>query len=100
MSQEKRTEISICGQVFRLRCAEGEAPQLRAVAQLVEDKIEELRRTGGLVDSHRLALMAAFHFAFEQESRQGQSYKRSAEYRQIQKRLRNLVDEIDSNFGS
>ena len=99
MCPDKRIEIPIQGQVFKLRCPEGEEQRLREAAQLVEDKIAELTQTSGLVDSLRAALMAAFHLAYEAISREDKSFHHSAEYKKIQKRLRTLVEEIDTHFG-
>jgi cell division protein ZapA len=99
MSPEKRIEISVGGQVFRLRCPEGEEERLHAAAQMVEAKLAELTQSTALVDSLRVALMSAFHFAYELLSRDEKSFQRSSEYKKIQKRLRMLVEEIDSNLS-
>jgi cell division protein ZapA len=99
MCPDKRIEIPIQGQVFKLRCPEGEEERLREAAKLVEEKIAELTQSTGLVDSFRTALMAAFHLAYEVISREEKSFRHSAEYRKIQKRLKTLVEEIDTHFG-
>jgi len=99
MSPETRIEVSVGGQVFRLRCPEGEEEQLRAAAQMVEAKLAELTQSTALVDSLRVALMAGFHFAYELLSRDEKNFQRSSEYKKIQKRLRMLVEEIDSNLS-
>jgi cell division protein ZapA len=99
MSPENRIEITIGGQVFRLRCPEGEEERLRAAAQMVEAKIVELTKSTTMVDSLRVNAMAAFHFAYELLSRDEKNFERSTEYKKIQKRLRSLVEEIDSNLS-
>lgn len=98
MSPDKRIEISIHGQVFRLRCPEGEEGRLHAAAKMVEEKITELVESATLADSLRMALMAAFNFAYELLNRQEKTFRRSSEYRKIQERLETLIDEIDSNL--
>jgi len=98
MSPEKRTEITIHGQTFRLRCKDGEEQRLKAVAETVEAKLAELA-AAGMVDSVRAALMAAFQFAYELHSRQDAEFRRSPEFQNIQRRLKSLVDEIDSNLS-
>jgi len=100
MSPEKRTEISIQGQTFRLRCPEGEEERLFEAARMVEEKIAELAKTASLADSHRAALMAAFNFAYDLLSREEESFRESPEYKRLQKRLRKLVEKIDSNLSS
>ncbi|KPL12320.1 hypothetical protein AMJ85_01140 [candidate division BRC1 bacterium SM23_51] len=99
MNPEKRIEISIHGQLFRLRCPEGEEEQLRATAKMVEDKITEIAEGGSLTDSVRIAQMAAFNFAYELLERREKSFRRSSEYKRIQKRLKTLIEEIDSNLS-
>lgn len=98
MSPDKRTEITIQSHAFRLRCKEGEEERLRAVAERVDAKIAELA-AAGMVDSVRSALMAAFHFAYELQSREEKSFHQSPEYLKLQKRLQSLVDEIDTNLS-
>ena len=99
MSLDKRIEIAIQGLDFRLRCPEGEEERLREAAKIVEDKIAELKRTSGLVDSLRITTLAAFHLAYELLSREEKNFRQSAEYKKIQKRLRSLIQEIDTHFG-
>ncbi len=99
MNPDKRTEISIGGQVFKLRCAEGEEDKLREAAALVDAKIAELGRATGIVDSLRLALLAAFHFAYEQAGREEKNFQKSSEYKKLQKRLKQLVEQIDSGLS-
>lgn len=99
MSEEKRIELSIHGQVFRLRCPEGEEEKLRSTAELVESRINEIVKSGTMADSLRVALMAAFHFAYELVSREEGTFRHSAEYRKIQKRLKALVKQIDTNLS-
>lgn len=96
-SSENRIQLVICGQSFRLRCPEGEEARLRAAAEMVEEKINEMKQSG-LVDSLRCAVMAAFHLAYESISRDEKNFHHSSEYKKLQKRLRTLVEEIDSNF--
>jgi len=97
MSEGNRIDITIQGQTFRLRCEKGEADLLKEAAAMVDTKIAELAQ-GGVVDRTRAALMAAFHFAFELQGGKRESYKRSPEYRKLQKRLKTLMDEIDTNL--
>jgi len=99
MDPEKRTEIVLHGQTFRLRCAEGEEERLQAAAGLVEAKIRELTEGGGLVDSSRVALMAAFHLAYELVNREEERFRRSSEYEAVQKRLKSLAEEIETNLS-
>jgi len=99
MSPDKRIEITLQGQTFRLRCPEGEEDRLGEAAKLVEEKIAELSQSSGLVDSHRVALMAAFHLAYEAISSDEKDFRHSSEYRKMQKRLKSLIQEIDTHFG-
>jgi len=99
MSPEKRIELTIHGQTFRLKCPEGEEERLRAAATLVESKMADLTQSTGLVDSVRVAIMAAFHLAYEVLSSEEKNFQKSPEYKKLQERIRNLVEKIDSNLS-
>jgi cell division protein ZapA len=99
MSPRKSIEIALLGQVFRLRCPEGEEYRLRKAAELVEAKIGELTKSGGIVDSLRLSLMVAFHLAYEILDREENSFRHSTEYERIQKRLKSLAEEIETSLS-
>jgi len=98
MNLDKRIEISIQGHVFKLRCPDGEEEKLREAAKVVEERIAELAQTSGMVDTLRIALMAAFYLAYEVLTREDKDFHLSAEYRRIQRRLRSLVEQIDTHF--
>ncbi|MBM3333745.1 cell division protein ZapA [Candidatus Sumerlaeota bacterium] len=100
MNLDKKVEISILGHVFKLRCHDGEEEKLREAARVVEERIAELTETGGMVDSLRTALMAALYLAYELLTHEDKDFHLSAEYRRIQKRLRSLVEQIDTQFGN
>jgi cell division protein ZapA (FtsZ GTPase activity inhibitor) len=97
MSPDYRTEITLLGHVFRLRCRPEEESRIQEAASRVNGRLRELGESG-IVDSLRAALMAAFHFAYEMQSRNLDQFRKSSEYKEIQERLISLVDEIDTNL--
>jgi cell division protein ZapA len=99
MGPKKHIELAVAGRVFRVRCPGNEETRLRKAAELVERKIADLRARGGIVDSGRLALLAALHLAHELLVREEDSFHHSPEYEDIQKRLRLLAEEIETNLS-
>jgi len=64
MSKPIQTNIEIYGQVFTVRAEPDEEKNLQRVAAEVNEFLRELSRKGA-VPLHRLALMAAFQYAYE-----------------------------------
>ncbi|HEV8033101.1 MAG TPA: cell division protein ZapA [Stellaceae bacterium] len=57
--------VKINGRDFALRCADGQEPRLRRLAQYVDAKIGEFVKTLGQVGEARLILLAALAIADE-----------------------------------
>jgi len=64
MSKSIQTTIEIFGQSFTIRAEPDEEKDLKQVADDVNDFLKNLSRKG-TVPIHRLALMAAFNYAYE-----------------------------------
>jgi cell division protein ZapA (FtsZ GTPase activity inhibitor) len=58
-------EFSLGGEKVRLRAADEEHEALRATAEAVNTRINDLRQKGGALTLQRAAVMAAFQFACE-----------------------------------
>lgn len=50
---------------FTVRCAKNEEQNMRAAAQMVEQKLAHVREQTNAADGERIALMAALQLAFE-----------------------------------
>ncbi len=55
--------VTIAGKSYRMACADGEEAHLAGLAQLLDGKIGEMRRTFGEIGDMRLHVMAAITIA-------------------------------------
>ncbi len=60
--------VSIAGRTYRMACDDGEEPQLRDLAALVEGKILAMRKDFGDVGEQRSIVMAAIAIADESKA--------------------------------
>ena len=95
MSKQAEISIDIYGQTFTIRAEPEEKENLQKVAIEVNDFLNSLSRKG-TVAIHRLALMAAFQFAYELDS-----YKRSCNIspdknRNIEKKLDRIMVKLNA----
>lgn len=57
--------IRILGKEYRIVCNEDEQDQLLASAHYLDRKMREIRDTGRVIGTERIAIMAALHIAHE-----------------------------------
>ena len=57
--------LSISGKEYKIVCAENEQDDLISTAQLLDEKIQEIRDTGKVIGPERIAVMAALNLAHE-----------------------------------
>jgi cell division protein ZapA len=57
--------VTIAGRSYRMACADGEEDHLEGLAQMIDDKISEMRQTFGEIGDQRLIVMAALTVADE-----------------------------------
>ena len=55
--------VTIAGKAYRMACADGEEAHLAGLAQLLDGKIAEMRKTFGEIGDMRLHVMAAITLA-------------------------------------
>jgi len=60
-----QVNVTIAGKAYRMACGEGEEPHLEALAQLYDEKIQEMRQAFGEIGDMRLHVMAALMVADE-----------------------------------
>ena len=90
MSKLIETTIEIYGQTFTLRTDPEEEKELKRVAAEVNDFLRHLSRRG-TVAIHRLALMAAFQYAYELDVLKSTAGPPDRLARQITKRLDKIL---------
>ena len=64
MSEMKSVTVRILGEEHTIR-AEAEPAWTKRCAKLVDDRIQELRTRAGLIETHRLAILAALSITDE-----------------------------------
>ncbi|MHB2165540.1 cell division protein ZapA [Alsobacter sp. R-9] len=59
--------VTIAQKQYRIACEDGQEEHLRRLAEEVDGKIDEMRRTFGEIGDNRLTVMAAITFVDERE---------------------------------
>ncbi len=95
MSKPDRVKVTIHGQEFNLHADPKEKATLLRVADLVSEKMGQLSQSSS-VAIHRVAIMAAFHFAYElsylQQKHPGGSKQPG---KTVEKKLEKLIEDIE-----
>ena len=88
----KPTRIHILEKEYLVSCPEDERDALYASAELLSEKMKEIRNTGKIVGADRIAVMAALNMAHEllQQKNSRDDYQHS-----ISQRIRALQEKID-----
>ena len=85
--------VHILDKEYRIACREEERDGLVASAQFLDRRMREIRQSGRVIGSDRIAVMAALNIAHELlEQRRAQSRNEEA----IGERIRNLQKKIES----
>ncbi len=92
MTGTKPMRIHILDKEYLVACPENEREALFASAELLTNKMKEIRDSGKIVGADRIAVMAALNMAHEllQQKTSKEDYQHS-----ISKRIRALQDKID-----
>lgn len=98
MTPAGRITVTIHGQEFHLQADPKEKATLLRVADMVSDKMQQLSQSSS-VAIHRVAIMAAFHFAYELLHHQQKQPGRSKEIsKSIEKTLEKLIGDIEKTL--
>lgn len=65
MNNEDILKITILGREFSISCPEPERKEILLAAELLENKIQEIRKEGKIIDSDRIVIAAALGIAHE-----------------------------------
>jgi cell division protein ZapA len=85
--------VQILDKEYRIGCRDGEQEALIASAQLVDRRMREVRQSGRVIGSDRVAVMVALNIAHELlEQRKIQEHSEHA----IGQRIRSLQQKIES----
>lgn len=65
MSKIEPLTITIMGKEYRVACPEEEKANLLASADLLNDKLEEIKKQGSVIGTERIAIMAALNMSHD-----------------------------------
>lgn len=86
-----QVSIKILDKEYRIACAYHEQEDLRASARLLDSRMREIRQTGRVIGTDRIAVMAALNIAHDliqlQRSQAGSDGEPGKRLRQLQERI-------------
>lgn len=65
MSINEPLTIMIMGKEYRIACPQEERDNLKASADLLNEKLDEIKKQGSVIGSERIAIMAALNMSHE-----------------------------------
>ncbi len=84
--------VHILDKDYRIACAKGEQDALLAAARHLNEKMSEIRNSGKVVGSDRIAVMVALNLAHELLGQQSQKENSS---QALSKRIRALQEKVE-----
>jgi cell division protein ZapA len=96
MSEEqnsaKAISISILGKEYLISCGENERADLISAADYLDDKMREIRDSGKVVGTDRIAVMAALNIAHDLLSQSSSSSKSAPD---VENRIKSIQSKIE-----
>ncbi len=65
MSKAEPLTVKIMEKEYRIACPEDEKNNLKASAELLNEKLNEIKQAGSVIGSERIAIMAALNMSHE-----------------------------------
>lgn len=90
----KPVTITILDKEYLISCADSERDQLYAAAKLLNDKLMELKSTGKVIGTERMAVMTALNLASEMLSYKQQNTVYNDQVDSTIKRLYSKIDGV------
>ena len=84
--------VRIMEKEYRVACHEGEQDSLLASARFLDEKMREIRTSGRVIGTDRIAVMAALNLAHDLLE---QKYSKDDSSKTINKRLRAMQEKIE-----
>lgn len=92
VADPKPLTVTILDREYRFACTPEERPRLMEAANLLDERMREIKQRGRLLALERIAIMAAMNFAGEVLEHQGSQSQRATE---VDERIRKLADRLD-----
>jgi cell division protein ZapA len=90
--QNKAVSISILGKEYLIACSENERGELISAADYLDDKMREIRDSGKVVGTDRIAVMAALNIAHELLNQSSGSSKGGPD---VENRIKSIQSKIE-----
>jgi len=94
VSKAEPLTIKILDKEYRIGCPEEEKDNLRASAELLNEKLNEIKQQGSVIGSERIAIMTALNMSHEILHNQSIS----AEYDDLNSRIEALSERISDSM--
>ena len=88
----KAVNISILGKEYLISCGENERASLISAADYLDDKMREIRDSGKVVGTDRIAVMAALNIAHDLLSQSSSSGKSTPD---VENRIKSIQSKIE-----
>ena len=96
MSKANGMTVHIMGKEYMVACSEEERSALQASADYLDKKMREIRDTGKVIGTDRIAVMAALNITYELLENGGStSSEKSPPATKANERIRNLQNRIE-----
>ena len=94
MSKAEALTVTIMGKEYRVACPEEEKANLLASADLLNEKLDEIKSQGSVIGTERIAIMAALNMSHEILHNQSLS----AEHDDLNSRIDALSERISDSM--
>jgi cell division protein ZapA (FtsZ GTPase activity inhibitor) len=86
--------VKVYGQEFKIKAQENEVELIHKAADLATKRMQQISESG-IVSIHRVAIMAAFQFAYELMQTKESAPPSATDKRDINNRVDHLISRID-----
>lgn len=93
MSEAKPVSVNIMDKEYLIACEESEKEQLHTAVKMLNQKCTEVRNSGSVIGTERIAVMAALHMAHELIDHQNQNKDYTSKVDDDVRRLRQKIEE-------
>lgn len=94
MSKPEALTVTIMDKEYRVACPKEEMDNLRASADLLNEKLDEIKKQGSVIGTERIAIMAALNMSHEILHNKSIHM----EHEDINQRIESLSDKINQSI--
>lgn len=93
MSESKPVSVHIMDKEYLIACEEDERELLQSAVNLLNEKMQEVRNSGSVIGTERIAVMAALHIAHDLIEYKNQNDNYASRIDNDVKRLRQKIEQ-------